>query len=146
MAVFMKLLNDVSRSQSIYRQAHVSATDLSAGQYAFCLAICREPGRTQEALARDLCLNKSTVARGVNRLEERGYVVRAPQAGDRRCLLVYPTDKLRAVIPEILQASAEWNALLSEGISDEDMAVFLSVLERMRERALTLRELSEADV
>ena len=70
MLKFMKLLNNISRSQAIYRHNRISANDLQTGHYAFVLAICREPGRSQEELARELCINKSTVARNLNYLED----------------------------------------------------------------------------
>ena len=60
---FMKMLNNICRSQAIYRHSRVSAEDLQSGHYAFVLAVCRVPGRSQEELARELCVNKSTVAR-----------------------------------------------------------------------------------
>lgn len=135
MAKFMKMLNNISRSQAVYRHERVSAQDMPAGHYAFVLAICREPGRSQEELARELCLNKSTVARNLNCLEEKGYIVRNAIPNDKRQLAVFPTDKMLAVLPEIKQASIEWMSLLSEGISQEELDVFDSVLLRMETRA-----------
>lgn len=146
MAKFMKMMNNISRSQAIYRHGKVATADLQTGQYAFVLAICREPGRTQEELARELCLNKSTVARSLNVLEERGYVSRTPAPCDKRCFLVYPTEKMLAVLPRVKAASAEWMDLLSEGISPEEFSVFVSVLERMQERAREIIEGQEGAV
>ena len=79
MPQFMKMLNNISRSQAIYRHSKISADDLQSTHYAFALAICREPGRSQEDLARELCINKSTVARNLNYLEENGYIERDPR-------------------------------------------------------------------
>ena len=76
MPKFMKMLNNISRSQAIYRNFKIAAEDLQSGHYAFVLAICREPGRSQEELAKELCINKSTVARNLNCLEEKGYITR----------------------------------------------------------------------
>ena len=135
MARFMKMLNNISRSQAIYRHSRISAADLQTGHYAFALAICREPGRSQEELARELCINKSTVARNLNFLEEKGYISRAPLPSDRRQFAVTPTEKMLAVLPEIKQASGEWMVLLSEGIPQEELDIFNSVLERMQARA-----------
>ena len=135
MAKFMKMLNNISRSQAMFRQSRVSATDLQPGHYAFALVICRLPGQSQEEIARELYINKSTVTRNLNYLEEKGYITRAPLPNDKRRFSVHPTEKMLAVIPEIKAASAEWRELLSEGISEEDLAVFSSVLERMQEKA-----------
>ena len=143
MSPFMKMLNNISRSQAVYRHSRISAEDLHSGHYAFVLAICRAPGRSQEELARELCLNKSTVARNLNCLEEKGYIQRTPLPNDKRQLSVHPTEKMLAVLPEIRQASLEWTALLSEGIPQDELETFYSVLERMQARAREIIERQE---
>ena len=143
MPKFMKMLNNISRSQAIYRHSRISADDLLVGHYAFALAICRDPGRSQEELARELCINKSTVARNLNYLEEKGYIVRTPLPSDKRQFSVYPTDKMLEVLPEVKSASEEWMTLLSEGIPQDELNIFDSVLERMQARAREIIEKQE---
>ncbi len=143
MSKFMKMLNNISRSQAIYRHSRVSAEDLQSSHYAFALGICREPGRSQEELARELCLNKSTVARTLTYLEEKGYITRQSLPSDKRQFSVYPTDKMLSAYPEIKNASEEWMALLSEGISNEELEIFDRVLDRMQTRAREIIEKQE---
>lgn len=135
MAKFMKMMNNISRSQAVYRHSKISADDLSSAHYAFALAICREPGRSQEELAQELCLNKSTVARHINCLESKGYISRTPLSNDKRQFSVYPTEKMLSVLPEIKKVSIEWVELISDGISEDELEIFNSVLERMQSRA-----------
>ena len=144
MSKFMKMLNNISRSQAVYRQCKISAKDLQSCQYAFVLAICREPGRSQEELAKELCVNKSTVARNLNFLEEKGYIKREPLQSDKRQFSVYPTDKMLSVLPEVKAASVEWMTLLSEGIDKTELEVFNSVLMRMQEKAREIIERQDA--
>lgn len=139
----MKLLNNVSRSQAIFRHTRIKADDLFSGHYAYVLLISSHPGRSQEELAKELCINKSTVARNLACLEERGYITRTPIASDKRRFSVYPTEKMLSVLPEVRSASDEWMRLLSEGISEEELGVFNSVLERMEKRAREITELGE---
>ena len=143
MSKFMKMLNNISRSQAIYRHEKISANDLHSSHYAFVLAICRKEGRSQEELAKELCLNKSTVARALNSLEEKGYITRTPLPQDKRQFSVYPTKKMIDVLPEVKKASEEWMLLLSDGIAPEELEVFNSVLERMQERARKIIEKQE---
>jgi DNA-binding MarR family transcriptional regulator len=143
MSKFMKMLNNISRSQAIYRHEKISADDLHSSHYAFVLAICRNEGRSQEELAKELCLNKSTVARALNSLEEKGYITRTPLPQDKRQFSVYPTKKMIDVLPEVKKASEEWMLLLSDGIAPEELEVFNSVLERMQERARKIIEKQE---
>ena len=140
MPLFMKMMNNISRSQAVFRHSKISAEDLHPAHYAFAIAICRHPGRSQEELARELCLNKSTVARTLNCLEERGYVTRESLPTDKRQFSVYPTEKMLGVLPEIRDASHEWTKLLSDGIPEDELEVFNSVLERMQVKAREIIE------
>ncbi len=144
MSKFMKMLNNISRSQAIYRSSKISADDLQSVHYAYVLTVCRDPGRSQEDIARELCVNKSTAARNINYLEERGYVVRQPLPNDKRQLSVCPTEKMLAVLPEIRNASKEWMSLLSEGIPEDELEVFDSVLSRMQGKAREIIEKGDA--
>ena len=140
MAKFMKMLNNISRSQAIYRSDRLSISDLQGGHYAFVLAICTHPGRSQEEIARELCVNKSTVARRLNYLEEKGYILRKPLQNDKRQFSVYPTEKMEEIFPKIRDVSKEWTSLLSEGIPQNELDIFNSVLSRMQERAREIIE------
>ena len=145
MPKFMKMLNNISRSQAVFRRERISAEDLPSAHYAFALAICREPGRSQEELARELCINKSTAARNLNLLEERGYITREALPDNKRQFAVHPTEKMLCVLPEIRAASGAWVELLSEGIDEAELAVFHSVLERMQEKARKIIERQEEE-
>ena len=135
MAKFMKMLNNISRSQAVYRKQSLPDSDLCSSHHTFIFAICREPGRTQDEIAKELCINKSTAARNLNTLEELGYIERAPSPSDKRCLLVYPTEKMLSVLPKVRDVARDWMSALSEGISEEELEIFNSVLSRMQERA-----------
>ena len=135
MPKFMKMLNNISRSQSVFRTERLEVEGLCAAHHTFILAVCRMAGCSQEELAKEICLNKSTVARALTQLEERGYVRREASREDKRRLLVYPTDKMLEILPRVRAVAQEWNDLISEGIPDGELEVFYSVLARMEERA-----------
>lgn len=143
MSKFMKMLNNISRSQAIYRHSKISAKDLQSGHYSYVLCICRAPGRSQEEIAQDLCVNKSTVARNLNFLEEKGYILRKSLPNDKRQFSVHPTKKMLAVLPEIKMASMEWMTLLSEEIPQNELQVFDTVLQRMETKAREIIESQE---
>lgn len=136
----MKALNNISRCQAVYRRKAVGLDDLYSSHYAFVLSISRDPGRPQEELAREICLDKSTVARVLASLEKNGYITRAPNEKNRRQTLVYPTEKMLEVCPKVRQANRAWNDRLTDGISPEELDVFHRVLERMEASAKTIIE------
>lgn len=136
----MRTMNNISRCQAMYRRKAVGLDDLFSSHYAFVLPISHEPGRSQEELARELCLDKSTVARVLACLEKNGYITRAPNQKDRRQTLVYPTEKMLEACPKVRQANRAWSDRLAAGISPEELDVFHRVLERMEKSAKTIIE------
>ena len=130
MPSIMKSLNNISRSQAEFRRANLD-DEILPMYYPFILTIISRPGRTQDAIAKEICVNKSTVARRVDWLEETGYVTRMVDKEDKRRLRVYPTDKCEELGDKLRLIAVRWNALLTAGISEDEFAVFKSVLSRM---------------
>lgn len=134
----MKTLNDISRCQAQFRTMCAQdgiAKGLTPCQHTFVLAICRAPGRTQDELAKDICLNKSTVARTLAELERGGFVRREVGKKDKRCLMVYPTEKMLLLHEEVSSVAGRWNDSILDGISESEMELFRSVLLRIDKNA-----------
>lgn len=140
---FVGKLNKLSRSIGAYRARRMDEGELLPHHHSLVFAICREEGRSQDTLAQVLMLNKSTVARSLAALEEKGLVERRPVPEDKRVLLVYPTEKMRMLLPRVREVARDWNAAVTEGISEEELSVCESVLARMVEKARALLEEKE---
>ena len=134
MPTVTKSMRVINRCQTLFHTEKLK----SVIRYSYpplIYAICRQPGRSQEELAKELYLEKSSVARVLNRMEEEDFVTRISNAEDKRQLLIYPTQKMLDFLEPLREAAREWNALITEGISPEEMAIFQSVLERIERRA-----------
>ncbi|MBE4733441.1 MULTISPECIES: MarR family winged helix-turn-helix transcriptional regulator [Streptomyces] len=79
---------------AVRRECGISHTMLEV-----LLRLCRRPGEevSQRQLAEDLTLTSSGTTRLIDRMEEAGLVRRLPSPGDRRSVLVEPTEQGRAV-------------------------------------------------
>ena len=135
MPKIMKMLNSISRCQATYRNAKFSSDGICASHHAFILIISKNPGCSQEDITREICLNKSTVARTLNHLESYGYITRTANPEDKRQILVYPTEKMLGILPGVRAVSGEWNNRITEEITENELEIFHSVLNRMEEKA-----------
>ena len=138
MPKIMKSLNNISRSQAMFIAnafLRKGMVDVSAAHWPLFWTVCRAPGRSQEEIAQDICLNKSTVARSLAQLESGGYVVRIPKTEDKRCMLVYPTEKTYELMPILRTFVSDWYEHILDGVSDEELAAFHSVLVRIEANA-----------
>ena len=130
----------ITRRTNAYRAAKLADGDISGCHHPFVIQICAHPGQSQDWLSKHMTLNKSTVARALTHLENCGYIRREADKADRRILLVYPTEKMLAILPKVQAITDGWNEKLCSGISDEELAVFADVLERMKVRSREILE------
>ena len=135
MAAFTHNLNVVGRCTQMQRGQRLKALGVCGGQVPYLLRLCREPGLTQEEIARALYVNKSTAARQVTHLERAGFVERRVSAEDRRCMRVYPTDRALAALPQRRETVQEWNEYLLDGFTESERATLLQMMERVAGRA-----------
>lgn len=133
-------LTVVYRCGALYCGEQLAHLGLGNWQHSYILHICRNPGITQEGLARLIYVNKSTVARQLASLEAAGFIVRRPSHSDARALCIYPTAKAEAALPEVRAALARWREYLTEGFTDEERARLSDMLKRMRARAVAYAE------
>lgn len=131
MATFMKNVTLVSQSAALFRDEKLKEAGVSGYQARYLLTVFNDEGVSQDKLARKLMVNKSNVARQVNALEESGYLKREQSASDRRVMLVYTTDKGKALVLVIRAANKKWRAVLCEGLGEEEQESLARMLEKM---------------
>ena len=129
-----RYINIISRCGNMYRNERLRDTDLGAAHSPYLFAICRSPGISQEQLARKIYINKSNVTRNLAVLEKNGYIERRPSETDKRVMLVYPTPKAEETLPLLREIMHDWNAMIADDFSEEELELFRSMLARIAER------------
>jgi MarR family transcriptional regulator for hemolysin len=135
MASYMKNINIISRCCSLWRFVKLKDFDIGDCQHSYIYEICRNPGVSQDQLARRLFVNKSNASRQLAWLEKSGFVERRQSEKDRRVIHVYPTEKMLKLLPEVRAASLQWREYLTKGMTDEEIKTLSELLERMASRA-----------
>lgn len=128
-------INILSRCQSVFRTFRLRDSGLGAPYHNYVLPICNTPGLSQEQLARRVYMDKYNVTRHLARLERDGYVERRPDEADKRQMLVYPTQKMLALVPILRESIREWDELLFGDISSEELERFNDTLLKITQRA-----------
>jgi DNA-binding MarR family transcriptional regulator len=90
-------------------------------------------------------LDTSTVGDVVNRLIERGYVVRGRDRVDRRRNLLSLTDEGRRLHAVISVAAARMTERLVASLSEDDREDLVRILQRLVEAGEALRDGAGAD-
>ena len=115
------LISDVARLMRTAFDRRVRRLGLTRSQWLVINRLHRRPGATQSELADMLEVEKATAGRMVDRMEKKGWVVRRPDANDRRVNRLH------------LTAEADLIQLRLAQIADrtvDDALALLSVAER----------------
>ena len=135
MAGFLRQLNTISRSTSLFRDERLSSYGLSGHQVKYLLAVGRAEGVSQDELSRSLFVNKSNVARQLSALEEAGFIRREQSPEDKRVYRVYTTAAARELLPVIRAVNAEWREILCAGLSPDEVEELTRLLSALVKNA-----------
>ena len=130
-----RYINIISRCGNMYRNERLKDTDLGTAHHTYLFTICRNPGISQEKLARMIYINKSNVTRNLAVLEKNGYIERRPSEQDKRVMLVYPTQKAEETLPKLREIMRDWNDLVAADLTEDELEQLRDILSRIAERA-----------
>ena len=131
----IKTMNEITRCGMQYRTDNLEPFGLKSCHASYLLEICRNPGISQDTLARRICINKSNIARQIVVLEEGGFVERRSSQEDRRVMELYPTEKTLALLPELRKVLGGWSRYLTQDFTEQEIELLGRMLSTMRERA-----------
>lgn len=140
-----RYINVISRCGNMFRNERLKGSDLGTSHHTYLFTICRNPGISQDKLAKMIYINKSNVTRNLAVLEKNGYIERRPSDIDKRVMLVYPTPKAEAVLPQLRQIMRDWNDLVAADFTEEELEQLRSMLARIASRAMGYADEIEFD-
>ncbi|MCC8426573.1 MarR family winged helix-turn-helix transcriptional regulator [Mucilaginibacter sp. UR6-11] len=142
----VKLIEPISRKLNILGRAYLTVLGnhmehLDINRYYYPLTvICFYDGQlTQKALAEKLGKDKSVIVKIIDSLTEKGFVYRQINPEDRRQHLLGVTEKAKKAVPYIIQVFESMNQSASKNISEHDMQIFESVLNKMRDNLVDFK-------
>lgn len=120
----LKWLSIADRFAKVYLDRQLAPLGLNSSQHIFLIKICQQPGILQDSLIDTFYLHPSNIVRTVMVLERNGFITRTPYDKDKRTWQLYPTDKAEAIIRQIKAACEQAEAVLLQGFTEEEAALF----------------------
>ena len=133
MTRFSNDVNALERWLRHQRRSYMEPLGLKGIHARLVMAICRDPGCSQDRLAKQMRFDKSTIARQLELMESMGYVERKASQKDKRMLCVYPTEKMQQFQPGLEAAMDEWEEELLRELTPEEKELLMSLLEKVRD-------------
>ena len=117
---------------------HLKKIGLTQSQADVIVLLAHESKRVfrQRDIERALNYSNPTVTGLLNRLEQKGFIVRRVDSDDSRARIIMLTDKAFEVIGEIYQSIRQTEQMLFDGFSEEEIQTLQPLMARMAKNAL----------
>jgi MarR family transcriptional regulator, transcriptional regulator for hemolysin len=137
------LLKDVSRlyTRRFEERAHgLALTLLECKALAY---LSKNEGVSQKRLAELIEIDPMGLVRILDRMEADGWVQRRSDPEDRRARSLMLTERAKPILDHIWRLAAETRAEVLEGLTNEERAMLVELLERVHASLLALKPLGQ---
>lgn len=134
----MKTFSIIHRHSFIYLSKELKKLDIPSGKFMYIVYMCEHPGILQEQLAKDLRIDKGSVAKTVAQLIDDGYLYKIPDSKDKRAYNLFPSELSKKIYPQIITTIDELNNQLTMGMSEVEKLFFKELLHKSLSNVLSL--------
>ena len=104
--------------------------NLTNGLYIYLIFVYKKPGCTLNEISKALKVDKAHTTRSINKLIEFNYVNKITDEKDNRAFNIYPTEKCDEVMPKMKNLFGEWQQIILDGFSKEEIEQFQAFLKK----------------
>lgn len=132
MAEILREIGIIARALDSIANIEFKKFDLTRGQYLYLIRICESPGIIQEKLAEMIKVDRTTASRAIKKLEVNGFIEKKDDSVNRKIKHIFPTEKGKEIFPNIGKENEHSERMALQGISEEEVAVLIGLLQRVR--------------
>ncbi len=130
------LLGETARAWRFCLDRRLKPLGLSRAKWMVLVHLSKnKEGMVQKDLACRLGIEGPTLVGLLDRMSHDGWIERRPFGGDRRSKTVHLTEKAESIADDIHQTAAVLRQEILDGISEEELAQCVRVLQRIKRRA-----------
>ena len=122
------------RSMHKYYDLALTDLDISAGQVTFLIVLSQKEGISLVDIANICSYDKGTVTKGIQKLEEKGYV-KEEESFDKRAKLLYLTEKAKQIMSRLYMVIRDWWEYLTSDVSSDELEVYLNIQAKLANKA-----------
>lgn len=132
MTKILREIGMIARALDSIANIEFKEYDLTRGQYLYLVRIYENPGIIQEKLAEMIKVDRTTAARAIKKLETNGFIEKQSDKENKKIKKLFPTEKGKELAPYIIKENNYSNGVALQGLSQEEVAILASLLEKAR--------------
>ncbi len=118
----------IYRKHASFINKKTKNVNLTFGLYPLLITIYKKEKIIQEDLAKLHHLNESTITRNLNKLEEKGFIIRTR---DKRKKIISLTDKGEETVQNIIDYDGKWDEMIKKELGEEEFRNYKKTLEKI---------------
>lgn len=138
-----QLLNSLMKMTKGFAHGQVKESGLNDTECMICSYVYSHANCSQDDIAKGLCADKTTVAKAVLGLENKGILLRIPDKTDKRRNVLNMTAIGTEKCSRILNLHNEWMDRLMEELTSDEQKQFESYCRRLIDAAKRIQEESK---
>jgi len=103
---------------------------VSAEQWSVISKVVKHKGITQKQLSEMTYKDQGNLTRMIDKLVDRGYILRDADENDRRSVKLLATHSSKQLVEKVFSIEQEYNDKLLKGFSQEDKESFTELLNK----------------
>jgi DNA-binding MarR family transcriptional regulator len=132
------LISDVARMMRASFDRRVRRIGLTRSQWLVLSLLYRRPGISQSELAEMLEVERATAGRMIDRLERKAWVVRRPDASDRRVNRLYLTSEAEDVQAQMGAIAGDMMDDAMAPLDEVERLALTDIMERVKAQLLAM--------
>jgi DNA-binding MarR family transcriptional regulator len=117
----------------IFTERRLKEFDLTFGEQVILMFLSIHENVNQDTISKTYMIDKGMVAKTLNKLEQKGFIIRKQNPDKKRENIISLTQKGRYILNIMSAISKEWNEILYEGMSKEDISCVKRLTAKMVE-------------
>jgi DNA-binding MarR family transcriptional regulator len=117
----------------IFTERKLREFDLTFGEQIIIMFLSTHENVNQEIISKTYMIDKGMIAKTLDKLEQKGFVMRRQNPENKRENIVSLRQKGIDILVNMSAVLAEWNDILYEGISEDEVESVKRITGRMVE-------------
>lgn len=139
-------ITKIARTVSRLTVQMMKADGIGSAEFDLIHLVRHHPGITQTQIREQLKIDKGAAARRVANLESKGYLIRKINPEDKRCQLLYSTEKAESLKNSKAEIETFFYEWLLEDLSEEEQSTFCNTLNKLYLKSKKQRKKDFSDV
>ena len=131
----MDKLSIIVRSSRIFSERKLKEYDLNFSEQIIIMYLSMNDNVSQDTISRHFMIDKGMIAKTLNKLEKKGFITRKQNPENKRENIISLSDHGIAIIDRMGSILSEWNEIVYDGISKEDIECVKRITKIMSENA-----------